>query len=231
MTVENDLYDYGLKIYQDSDFFKFSLDSILLAEFVNARHHDRILDICTGNAPIPLILANADETLEIHGLELQSEVYNLATLSVQKNGLDERIRIFHIDAKEFQSDDKYDIVTCNPPYFEVTSSSLKNENPIKRLARHEIAITLKDTIAIAKKHLKEKGTFYMVHRTDRFLETLHLLEEAKFGIRKIAFVFTKTNAPAEFFLIEASTYKKNDPKIIGVTTKERTTYQGIFEEV
>ena len=37
MKVLNDLYDYGLKIFQDENNFKFSLDTILLAEVVNLK--------------------------------------------------------------------------------------------------------------------------------------------------------------------------------------------------
>ena len=57
--VKNDLYDYyGFSIYQDEDNFKFSLDSILLAEFVDIdKKSNNIVDLCTGNAPVPLILS------------------------------------------------------------------------------------------------------------------------------------------------------------------------------
>ena len=54
----NDLLHYDLKIFQNEDSFKFSIDSVLLAEFVNITDKCRnIMDLCTGNAPIPLILS------------------------------------------------------------------------------------------------------------------------------------------------------------------------------
>ena len=34
----NDLLNYELKIYQDKDYFKFSIDSVLLAEFVKINY-------------------------------------------------------------------------------------------------------------------------------------------------------------------------------------------------
>lgn len=231
MTTLNDLYDYGLKIYQDTDFFKFSIDSILLAEFVNFHSLDLVLDMCTGNAPVPLILSTKDNTLKIDGVEIQEEVYNLATKSIQYNNLSDRITIFNSDIKEIELNDKYDIVTCNPPYFKVTDTSHKNDNKIKQIARHEICLTLEETIETAKKHLKETGKFYMVHRTERFLDTTKLLEENKLGIRKIVFIYTKKDKKAEFFLIEASKHKKSDPKIYSICTEGLKTYQNIFEEV
>lgn len=231
MKVLNDLFDYGLKIYQNSDYFKFSIDSILLAEFVKIAPNYKVLDICTGNAPIPLILTTKDKTLEIEGLEIQSDIYELATESVQYNDLTDRITIHNIDAKDFRSAKQYDVVTCNPPYFKVTTSSQKNEEEIKRIARHEVYIDLASVIEIGKNNLKETGTLYLVHRTERLLETINLLEKHKLGIRTLIFVFTKNDAKAEFFLVEASNYKKSDPKVYGVYTKDKTTYKGIFEEV
>ena len=77
----NDLYNYGYKIVQNKDYFKFSLDSILLADFVKVNFTDKkMLDLCTGNAPIPIILSNKLE--EITGIEIQKDVYDMAIESI-----------------------------------------------------------------------------------------------------------------------------------------------------
>ena len=91
-SVVNDLFDYdGLKIYQYDDKFKFSLDSILLAEFVELKANTRsIVDFCTGNAPVPLILSTKTKA-DIIGVEIQSEIYELAQKSVKINDLEEEI--------------------------------------------------------------------------------------------------------------------------------------------
>ena len=58
MEVLNDLLGYeNLKIYQNPDWFSFSLDSVLLPNFVTVRAKvENIIDLGTGNLPIPLIL-------------------------------------------------------------------------------------------------------------------------------------------------------------------------------
>ena len=85
VEVLNDLYDYGLKIYQDNELFKFSLDSLLLAEFVNVDKSDKkLLDICSGNAPLPLIIGKKYD-VEITGIEIQKEIYDLAEKSIKEN--------------------------------------------------------------------------------------------------------------------------------------------------
>lgn len=231
MTEIDDLFDYGLKIYQNTDYFKFSIDSILLGEFICLKQNMKILDICTGNAPVPLILTTKNRQIDITALEIQKEVYNLAYKSAKLNNLTDTIHIENVDARLKVFDTKFDVVCANPPYFKVTSTSQKNENKIKSKARHELTMTLKDVIEITKNNLKENGTLYMVHRVERYLETLELLKHYKFGVRKTVFINTKSNKPSEFFLIEASKSKKSDLKVYTVNIENLKTYKNIFEEL
>ena len=93
-VVLNDLFDYDLKIYQDQDTFKFSLDSLLLAEYVDIKKSDRkLLDLCSGNAPIPLILASRHD-ISITAIELQPDIYDLGVKSIAYNNLQNKIKIF-----------------------------------------------------------------------------------------------------------------------------------------
>lgn len=229
MIQKNDLFDYGKYIYQDDKYFKFSLDSILLAEFVKFKKNQRILDICCGNAPIPLILSTKDESLKIDAVEIQREIFDLAQKSIFESGF-KNISIYNIDAKNYSSCDKYDIVTCNPPYFKVTEKSMLNDNIIKRNARHETLISLEQVVKVAKRNLKETGKLYIVHKVNRLLDTINYLEQNKFGVRRICFVYTSKNINAEFFLIEGELSKKNDPKVESIFIENRLTYKNIFEE-
>ena len=228
MIQRNDLYDYGKYIYQNDDYFKFSLDSILLAEFVKFKKGQRVLDICCGNAPVPLILATKEKTLTIEAVEIQKSIYDLAKRSIDESGFS-NITIYNCDAKEYIAKEKYDIVTCNPPYFKVTKDSMLNDNVVKRNARHETLIELNDIVRVAKTNLKENGKLYIVHRVERLIDTINLMDQYKFGIRRICFVYT-TNKNAEFFLIEGELNKKNDPKVRSICIEKYKTYKNIFEE-
>lgn len=231
MTSLNDLYDYGYKIFQEDDYFKFSIDSILLAEYVKIKNNMSILDMCTGNAPIPLIIASKNDSVKIDGIEIQSEVYELAKKSVEVNHLENKIEIINEDVKNYDPQKLYDAVVCNPPYFKINEKSYLNENKVKRIARHEEHLTLKECIENAGRLLKSNGTFYMVHRIERLLESIDELEKNKFGIRNITVIFTKNTEKAEFFLIAASKYKKSDLKINKIETQNLKTYKEVFEGV
>ena len=63
MEVINDLLNYNnLKIVQNTDWFNFSLDSVLLSDFIKVKDYMKIIDFCTGNCPIPLILSTKIKT-------------------------------------------------------------------------------------------------------------------------------------------------------------------------
>ena len=210
----NDLLNYNLKIYQNENYFKYSIDSILLAEFVNIGYRTKnIIDLCTGNAPIPLILSTKFNK-EIIGVELQTEIYELAKKSIEYNSV-KNITILNKDVKKLANDIyKYDIITCNPPYFKVTNSSIINDNKIKAIARHEIAINLEEIINIASKIINYSGSLYFVHRCERLVEMIDLLKKYNFGLRRLQFVYDNYNSNSCFILVEAKYKCKDDLKVM-----------------
>ena len=100
MKVINDLFDYeNLKIVQNEDYFKFSIDSILLAEYAKINKNDnKILDLCSGNLPIPFIL-NYKYQKNINAVELQNEIYEYGKESIKINNLEDNINYIHDDVK------------------------------------------------------------------------------------------------------------------------------------
>ena len=205
MEVVNDLLNYNkLKIVQNTDWFKFSLDSVLLANFVHARPNDKIIDFCTGNAPIPLFLQHKVKS-KILGVEYQKEIYELAIKSVYINNLEDKIEIINDDVKNLSNiyeTDTFDIITCNPPYFKVNDNAKLNDNDIKSVARHEIKLNLNDIFSCAKKILKNGGSIYMVHRTERLLEILNTMQKNNIMPKKICFIYPFKDADSNMVLIE-----------------------------
>lgn len=231
--VLNDLYDYGLKIYQDSEKFKFSLDSLLLAEFVDIKKNTcHILDFCSGNAPLPLILAQKYDT-KITGIEIQPEIYNLALKSIKYNHFEDKIKMLNInvlEAKNYFPGNNFDIITCNPPFFKVDKTSIINTKKELAIARHELTITLSEIIEIASFLLKDKGNFYLVHRPDRLEEILNLASKNSLHVKEIKFI---TSKPEEYAIMVLLKFVKNANYGTKVSTvivnRNLTTYQNIFK--
>ena len=215
MKEINDLYDYGYKIVQKSDYFKFSLDSMLLANFVSINMTDsKLLDFCTGNCPIPIILSNSIKN--IVAFEVQKEIYELGDESLKLNNIN-NVRLINDDIKNignYYNDGYFDIITCNPPYFKVIDSSRINDNSVKAIARHEILIKLEDIISLAYKYLRDKGKLYMVYRPDRLMEILKLFDKYKFGVKKLQCCYNNSDSLSSMILIEAMKNGQDDLKIL-----------------
>jgi len=222
VEVINDLLGYdGLKIIQRTDMFHFSLDSTLLADFVVITSKTKnIIDLGTGNAPIPLFLSLKTDA-SIVGIDIQEAAYDLARRSVELNNLQGQILIKHQDIKGIHKkyeNGSYDIVTCNPPFFKYIESSNVNKNTFKTIARHEVLVTLEDVIKEAKRLLTTKGSLYLVHRTERLMDMMVLLHKHKFSVKRIRFVYSKAGEQSNMVLLEASnnglTIVKVDPPLI-----------------
>ena len=203
----NDLVGYkNLKIFQNNDWFKFSLESVLLPCFVIInKDTNNILDLCTGNAPIPLVLSTKTKA-KIYGVEIQKDVYDLAKKSVDINNLSKQIEIINDDVKnisnKFESD-TFDIITCNPPYFKNVDTSKKNDDIHKIIARHEVSLNMDDIAKVVRKLLKNDGKFYLVHRIERFLELTNLLMSYNIMPKRVRFIYPKEDSESNLFMLEA----------------------------
>lgn len=213
MEVTNYLLGYKDKyIVQNTQMFNFSLDSVLLPNFVTLNKNIKnILDIGCGNAPIPLILSTKTKAL-ITGVEIQKDVYDLAVKSVKINNLEDQINIINADINELYNKfetEYFDVITCNPPFFKVSEQSNLNKSDYKTIARHEVKLNLDDIFKISKKLLKNNGYVDIVHRPERLLDILESMKKYNIEPKKIQFIYPKTNMEANILLVEG---KKNGNK-------------------
>ena len=215
MKLAHELLGYkNILIYQDEEKFKFSLDSTLLADFVKTKKNTKeIIDLGTGNAPIPLFLSLKTKA-QITGIEIQEEVYNLAIDSIKVNKLENQINIINSDIKDIYKTvgaNRFDIVTSNPPYFKYTPTSNINKNDYLTIARHEVLINLEQIIIESKKLLIDGGFLYMVHRAERLSEIIVFLNKHNFGLKRLKFIYSKmSSVGALLVLVEARFNKKDD---------------------
>ncbi|WP_143521917.1 methyltransferase, partial [Pseudomonas sp. 2995-3] len=113
---------------------------VLLAKFSSIpKGAKRIIDLCTGTGAIPLLLS-LRTGVPIDAVEIQTVLCELTQKSVQYNALEEQIQVINKNILDLDTEvnwGSYDLVTCNPPYFPVTSEQGKNINEKVSYARHE----------------------------------------------------------------------------------------------
>ena len=194
-------------IYQDSEMFNFSLDSVLLANFVTINKKDtKIMDIGCGNAPIPLILSTRTSS-KIIGVEIQKDVYDLAVLSIKENKLENQIEIINRDINELYEElesDTFDVITCNPPYFKYSETSNINDSEYKVIARHELMLDVERLLKISRKLLRNNGTLAIVHRPERLMDILIEMRNNNIEPKKIQLIYPNKDKEANILLIEGT---------------------------
>ncbi len=206
MDVINYLLGYkNLKIYQNTSMFNFSLDSVLLPNFVTIpARTKKILDIGCGNAPISLILTTKTKA-HITGVEIQKESFELAQKSVKYNNLENQINLINDDINNLYNtweSDIFDIIVCNPPFFKLNPNSKLNNNKYKTIARHEISLNLDKLMKISRKFLKNNGIIAIVHRPERLVEIIEQMKKNNIEPKKIQFIYPKKNSTANILLVE-----------------------------
>ena len=218
MEVKNRLLNFSNKIiYQDDECFLFSLDSVLLANFVTLKLTDKkVIDLCSGNAPVPMLMSFRTKA-RIFGVEIQKYIYDMGVKSVIENKMDEQIQLINEDVnnidKKFDAEE-FDVVTCNPPYFKYIDDKFTNLKEEKKIARHEIMITLEDIIKKASYLLKNNGTLALVHRPERLIEIINLMQKYKIEPKKLRIVYPKYGKDANMILIEGVKNGKSGLKIL-----------------
>ena len=217
--MDNEVTNYLLafnhmKIIQRKDKFNFSLDTVLLANFCTiTKDVKKIVDFGTNNAAIPLLLSTRTDK-KIIGIEIQSEAVELAKKNVILNDLKDQIEIIHDDISEYvKKASKVGLVVCNPPFFKVDEDSNINENEFLSIARHEIKIDLEGIIKSAAKILDNRGKFAMVHRPDRMIEILNIMQKYEIEPKRIRFVYPKYGRASHVLLVEGIYKGKKGLKI------------------
>lgn len=206
MEVINYLLGYeNLKIVQNTEMFNFSLDSVLLANFVTINKKiSNVLDIGCGNAPVPLILSTKTDA-HITGVEIQKDVYDLACKTISMNKLNDKIEIINDDINNLCNSletDSFDIITCNPPFFKVSPDSNLNDSVYKMIARHEICLNLEQLFKISKKLLKNSGVVSVVHRPERLLDIFCEMRKNNIEPKRLQLIYPKVGRECNMILVE-----------------------------
>ena len=212
----DDLQYKGLKLIQNKEGFCFGVDSVLLADFAKTiKKNITVVDIGTGTGIIGLLLCKKTELKKIYGVEIQTEVAEMAKRSVELNDLQDKFEIINSDINnifDFLETNSIDCIVTNPPYKKV-DTGVKNEDEKQMISRHEVKCTLEDIIEKGAKLLKDRGEFYMVHRAERLVDIMCTLRKYRLEPKNIRFVHSKKDEKPNLILVKAIKFANEFLKI------------------
>ena len=208
----DDLQLGGWKVWQNSRFFRFGTDGVLLADFARCTPKERMIDLCSGTGIVPFNLLAKGQAERAEALELQPYLCRLMERSVAENQCADRMRIIEGDVKNIRAlaeGRAYDLVTVNPPY-EPLGRGILGRNPHRELARREVACTLEDIISAASYLLKSGGRLVLVHRPFRLPELFRLLEQYGFAPSRMQLVEFREGERPALVLMESILHSKRE---------------------
>lgn len=169
----DDLLVNGLKIIQNPSSFRFGCDAVELANFVTGGVKDKAVDLGSGSGIITILLAGKKK-IPCIGVEIQPEMADMSRRSIELNGLSDSASVICSPMQKVTARigrESASIVVCNPPYRRAGSGEKQLSESVA-LARHEIAVTLREVVETANALLKNGGSFYLVHQTERLAEVI-----------------------------------------------------------
>lgn len=185
-----DLGCKNLKIIQNKNLYTFTSDSVILANFLKIKSKESAVEIGGGSGVISILATAKNKVKKIKIFEIQENLQKLCKKNIKINNLNDVLELIADDVRNFK---KYvevgsqDVVFSNPPYFLVD----KTENSVRKFARQEVFLNLKDLIKISSQMLKYGGRFYLIYPASRLCELIYECEKNDIKIKKLFFTENK----------------------------------------
>jgi tRNA1Val (adenine37-N6)-methyltransferase len=199
-----ELFDGRLKLYQQRQGYRFSVDSILLGDFIRERTAGRVIDLGTGSGILAVLLSRIEEVRDITGIEVQEDLSALAQKNISFNECGDRVTIICADIREIKNKfpaESFDAIISNPPFYPAKSGKL-NPDSRKAISRHELHGTLADFISIAGYLLRRDGTFLTIYPCSRIGDLIEEMRAATLEPKTLRFVHPRIDEPANLVLAE-----------------------------
>ena len=181
----------------------FGTDAVVLSYFASPKKKDKLVDLGTGCGIIPLLMLRDSKISQAVGVDISREATDLAEKTVAELRID-NFRVINSDLNDLKGKVDFGfhtLVTCNPPY-KAPNAGLKNPDTVESIARHEVACTLEDIVAVGAKLLQTGGRLCMCHRPERLAELMCLMSKYKVEPKRLRLVAQRKGEEPWLVLVE-----------------------------
>jgi len=216
----------GYSIIQKNDSYRFTSDSVLLANYVVASGKSKVVDLCSGSGIVGVLVAIKNSVSSMTLLELQPSLAEMSKRTVELNGI-KNVDVLTADVKtasEILGKEVFDVVCSNPPYYRVGEGKMSDQWDIA-VCRHELELNLQQLVKSAADLLKFGGKFYVVYRSDRLAELICALTDNKLEPKDITLVLPAPKKEVDTVLVCA---KKGAEKGVRVRTFLRSDVEADY---
>jgi tRNA1Val (adenine37-N6)-methyltransferase len=193
-------YRGSVLVLQKKDGYRFSVDAPLLADFIQTRRSDEILELGAGNGIISLLLS-IKPFKHITAVEIQESLADMARRNIKLNNLDRKISIIREDLRHYNPGKKFDVIFSNPPYIKKGDGQLSSSLE-KSIAKHELKCDIFDILEKTAELLKSKGKAYFIYIAKRKDDLFQAIEKNSLKINFIRFIYPRQDSSPNLLLAE-----------------------------
>ncbi len=210
----DDFLDGRLRLIQPARGYRFSIDAVLLAQFVTVKPGEVVVDLGAGCGIISLLLLLEKPVAYAIALEIQRNLADQAVRNAALNGVTDRMGVLLADLRQVPLRKPVaDVVVCNPP-FRRPGSGRVNPDFQRAIARHEIMASLNDILSAASAVLKPKGRLALIYPAGRLVDLLVRMRAFDVEPKRMQVVYPSLEEESKLVLVEGSRGGKGGVKIL-----------------
>ena len=131
----------------------------------------KILEIGTGTGLISLMLAQRNVSAKILAIDINENAVKLASENFRNSIFNENLKVELKDFKNFETNENFDLVVCNPPFFE------KNASAKDVLARQQVELNFRNLVEKSTEIITKKGVLSIILPSEAATDVKSLAEE------------------------------------------------------
>ena len=158
-------------IQQSKDVFRVGTDGVLLGAMCNVKNAKKILEIGTGTGLISLMLAQRNVSAKILAIDINENAVKLASENFRNSIFNENLKVELKDFKNFETNENFDLVVCNPPFFE------ENASAKDVLARQQVELNFRNLVEKSAEIITKKGILSIILPSEAATDVKSLAEE------------------------------------------------------
>lgn len=201
--TQSTLCNGKLLLIQKKDGYRFSMDSILLANFIRLKKNERVLDIGVGCGIIPIYLRKKGFSNPMLGVEIQEEQLLIAARNRDLNGCADMEFIGGdiMDLEKTLKRTPFHVIVSNPPFIKTRSGRI-NPGISRRISRQETTLRIDSLVSAVSSLLFKKGRFYVIYPTKRLGELIYTAAPRRLELKRLRLIHPRKGDNGNLFLAE-----------------------------
>ena len=217
-------------IKQERAAMKVCTDSCLFGSLIVSENIKNALDIGCGTGLLSLMVAQKNLESQITALEIDQNAVLDAAENIHESPFANQITLHHQTVQDFakKSNKKFDLIFCNPPFYQ---NNLKSDKIDKNIAHHAETLTFNELAECIDILLEEIGSAWILLPPFEMREFISIVEEKRLYVSKKFEVRHNENKPILRVIVKLKRTKAILEEISLINIYENNQYSPIFVEL